>query len=160
MITYSKITIIALAIACLGFIPKSLQAQEDLALSKGQTVYVPAYSHIYTGAKKRPFALAITLSIRNIDLDSDITLTEVNYYSSKGRRLKSFIDEGPTIKPQESLRFVIPEDEKGGGSGANFIVRWKSAAEVNPPIIESIMIGAQSGQGISFTSRGRAISSN
>jgi hypothetical protein len=126
-----------------------------LALSKGQTVYVPAYSHIYTGAKKRPFALAVTLSIRNIDLDAGITLTEVNYYGSKGRRIKSFVDDVPTIKPQESIRFVIAEDEKGGGSGANFIVKWESDTEVNPPIIESIMIGAQSSQGIS--SRGRAI---
>jgi hypothetical protein len=79
-----KITTIVLVIACVGFIPASLNAQENLALSKGQTVYVPAYSHIYTGAKKRRFALAITLSIRNIDLDADITLTEVNYYGSKG----------------------------------------------------------------------------
>lgn len=160
MIAYSKITTIILAIACVGFIPTTLDAQENLALSKGQTVYVPAYSHIYTGAKKRPFALAITLSIRNIDLDANITLTEVNYYGSKGRRIKSFVDDVPTIKPQESIRFVIAEDKKGGGSGANFIVKWKSAIEVNPPIIESIMIGAQSSQGISFTSRGRAIISN
>jgi hypothetical protein len=58
---------------------------------------------------------------------------------------------------QESIRFVVAEDEKGGGSGANFLVKWKSDTEVNPPIIESIMIGAQSSQGISFTSRGRAI---
>jgi hypothetical protein len=146
-----------LLLHALAFIPASLDAQENLALSKGQTVYVPAYSHIYTGGKKRPFALAITLSIRNIDLDADITLTEVNYYGSKGKLIKSFVDDVPTIKPQESIRFVIAEDEKGGGSGANFIVKWKSATEVNPPIIESIMIGAQSSQGISFTSRGRAI---
>jgi hypothetical protein len=79
-------------ISCVSFVPASLDARETLALSKGRTVYVPAYSHIYTGA--------------------------------------------------------------------NFIVKWKSATEVNPPIIESIMIGAQSSQGISFTSRGRAILSH
>jgi hypothetical protein len=160
MNTYSKITTIVLAVVFAGFIPGPLDAKENLALSRGQTVYVPAYSHIYTGVKKRPFALAVTLSIRNIDPDADITLTEVNYYDSKGRRIKSFIDDVPTIKPQESIRFVIAENEKSGGSGANFIVKWESATEVNPPIIESIMIGAQSSQGISFTSRGRAIISN
>ena len=160
MIAYSKITTIILAIACVGFIPTALDAQENLALSKGQTVYVPAYSHIYTGAKKRPFALAITLSIRNIDLDANITLSEVNYYGSKGELIESFVEDAPSVKPQESVRFVIAEGDEGGGSGANFIVKWKSATEVNPPIIESIMIGAQSSQGISFTSRGRAIISN
>ena len=152
-----KITAIVFFISCVSFLPASLDALETPALSKGQTVYVPAYSHIYTGSQKRPFALAITLSIRNIDLDADITLNEVNYYGSKGGRIKSFVDDVLTIKPQESMRFVIAEDEKGGGSGANFIVKWESTTEVNPPIIESIMIGAQSSQGISFTSRGRAI---
>ena len=58
------------------------------------------------------------------------------------------------------MRLVIAEGDEGGGSGANFIVKWKAATEVDPPIIESIMIGAQSSQGISFTSRGRAIISN
>jgi len=55
------------------------------------------------------------------------------------------------------LRYIIPERDKSGGSGANFIVAWKSKTPVNPPIIESIMIGTQSQQGISFTSRGRVI---
>jgi hypothetical protein len=161
MSTFLKITAMVFVGACVGFIPALLDAQERRALPMGQTVYVPAYSHIYIGGRKRPFALAITLSIRNIDLDTDITLTEVSYYGSKGKLIESFVDEAPIIKPQESVRFVIAEDdEEGGGSGANFIVKWKSATEVNPPIIESIMIGAQSSQGISFTSRGRAIISH
>jgi hypothetical protein len=157
MIQYSTITIIVFMIACGGFIPSPLVAQECPALSTGQTVYVPAYSHIYIGGKKRPFALAITLSIRNIDRDADIVLNEVNYYGSQGKLLESFVDGASSVKPQESVRLVVAEDDDGGGSGANFIVKWSSATEVNPPIIESIMIGAQSSQGISFTSRGRAI---
>jgi hypothetical protein len=40
---------------------------EDIKLSDGQTVYVPIYSHIYSGIKARPFDLAATLSIRNTD---------------------------------------------------------------------------------------------
>jgi hypothetical protein len=153
MIAYLKITTIVLVVACITAIPLPLDAQERMdSLSKGQTVYVPAYSHIYIGGKKRPFALAITLSIRNIDLSAAITLTEVNYYGSKVRLIESFVDKLRSIQPQESVRFVIAEDDKGGGSGANFIVKWKSATKVNPPIIESIMIGTQSSQGISFTS--------
>jgi hypothetical protein len=34
---------------------------EDIRLSAGQTVYVPIYSHIYSGVKGRPFDLAATL---------------------------------------------------------------------------------------------------
>ena len=49
--------------------PVSLFA-EDIKLSSGQTVYVPIYSHIYSGVKGRPFDLAATLSIRNTNLKS------------------------------------------------------------------------------------------
>ena len=157
MMAQLKITLIVLVLACAIAMPASLGAREQLALSKGQTVYVPAYSHIYIGGKKRPFALAITLSIRNIDPNADITLSEVNYYGSQGKLIESFVDGASSVKPQESVRFVVAEDDDGGGSGANFIVKWTSATEINPPIIESIMIGTQSSQGISFTSRGRAI---
>ncbi len=161
MIGYLKTAIIVFVFISANCISASLHAQEQSGLSKGQTVYVPAYSHIYVGGKKLPFTLAITLSIRNVDLEANITLSEVNYFGSEGQLLKSFIEDAPSIKPQESVRFVIAEEDDGGGSGANFIVKWTSTTdEVNPPIIESIMIGAQSSQGISFTSRGRAIISN
>jgi len=64
-----------------------------------------------------------------------------------------------TLKPLASIRYVIPEQDKAGGSGANFMVDWKSDKFVNPPIVESIMIGAKSGQGhFLLPSRGQAIS--
>ena len=44
-----------------------------------------------------------------------------------------------------------------GGNGANFMVEWKSDKFVNPPVVESIMIGTKSTQGVSFTSRGRVL---
>ena len=50
---------------------------EDIKLSDGQTVYVPIYSHIYSGIKARPFDLAATLSIRNTDPTHAITLVAV-----------------------------------------------------------------------------------
>ena len=54
-------------------------------------------------------------------------------------------------------RYIITEDDRTGGSGANFIVVWKSEQNLNPPIIEAVMIGTHSGQGISFLSRGQVI---
>ena len=42
-------------------------------------------------------------------------------------------------------------------NGANFLVKWKSPTKVNPPLIEGVMIGTRSGQGISFVSRGQVI---
>ena len=69
MLVRLKNTTFILLFVCVSFMSASLEAHELPALSKGQTVYVPAYSHIYIGGKKRPFELAITLSIRNIDLE-------------------------------------------------------------------------------------------
>ncbi len=137
--------------------PLPLTAGEGAGLSKGQTVYVPAYSHIYHGNKESPFLLAVTLSIRNIDPEQQVKITEVNFYDTQGKLLKKYLDKPISLKPLESIRYIVPQKEKTGGSGASFIVEWKSAKEVNPPIIESVMIGTQSTQGISFTSRGQAI---
>lgn len=134
-----------------------LCADDKPGLSKGQTIYVPAYSHIYSGSNERPFLLTITLSIRNIDPIYPIRITAADYYATQGTHLKHFLQKEKTLKPLESLRYVIPENDKSGGSGANFIVIWESENPVNPPIVETVMIGTQTQQGVSFTSRGQVI---
>lgn len=137
--------------------PMVLHADEPAGLSRGQMIYVPAYSHIYTGNRESPFLLTITLSIRNIDPEYPISISSVDYFETQGKFLKKYLNSPITLDPLESIRYVVAEQDKAGGSGANFIVEWKSATAVNPPIVESIMIGTQSQQGISFSSRGRVI---
>lgn len=131
--------------------------QANPALADKQEIYVPAYSHIYIGNDERAFLLTVTLSFRNIDPKKSLRLTAVDYYESQGKLLKKFLSSPITLGPLESIRYIIPEKEKVGGSGANFIVQWESDSLMNPPIAEAIMIGAGSGQGISFSSRGRVI---
>lgn len=135
----------------------TVQAEEAPGLSSGQTVYVPAYSHIYAGNREMPILLTITVSIRNIDLENSLTVTSVDYYETQGKLLERFVAAPVVLGPLQSMRFVIPERDKAGGSGANFIVRWEAGTPVNAPIIEAVMIGAERQQGISFTSRGRAL---
>ena len=130
---------------------------EDIKLSSGQTVYVSIYSHIYSGLKARPFDLAAILSIRNTNPNNSITLTSVKYYDSDGKLLKEYLSIPLQLNALVSTRYIITEDDKAGGSGANFLVKWKSEKKVNPPIIEGVMIGTHSGQGISFVSRGQVI---
>ncbi|MCP4295966.1 MAG: DUF3124 domain-containing protein [Proteobacteria bacterium] len=126
-------------------------------MSKGQSIYVPIYSHIYHGDKERPFDLAATLSIRNTDPKTPITILSVDYLNSEGELLKRYLAKPLVIKRLASLRYVIKSSDKSGGSGAKFIVRWKTKKSVNPPIVEAIMISTKSQQGISFISRGRVI---
>ncbi|VEN74856.1 conserved hypothetical protein [Candidatus Desulfarcum epimagneticum] len=141
------------------FVPPLLSyaAEKNIDLSKGQVLYVPAYSHIYSGNRERPFMLTVTLSIRNIDPKHRIKINMVDYYETQGKLLKKYMDKPIILNPLGSLRYVISERDKTGGSGANFMVEWQSNKFVNPPIIESIMIGTQSQQGVSFTSRGKVI---
>ena len=109
-----------------GIITANAQAGTNINLSEGQTVYVSVYSHIYSGLKGRPFDLAATLSIRNTDLKNPISIVSVNFYDTDGKLLKEYIKEPLQLKALVSTRYVIREAEIGGGSGANFIVKWKS----------------------------------
>jgi len=154
-------TVYSIFLLCIAMIqPMPLQAEEKTGLSDGQAIYVPAYSHIYSGSRERPFLLTITLSIRNIDPKHRIVITSADYFATQGKLLKGFLEKPITLKPLESIRYIIPERDEAGGSGANFIVKWKSEKPVNPPVVETIMIGTQSQQGISFSSRGQVILSS
>ncbi len=132
-------------------------AASEMFMSTGEAVYIPAYSHIYSGDREHPFYLTTTLSVRNTDTKHAITILPVDYYDSKGKLLKPCLENPVNLKPLATNRYIIKESDKSGGSGANFIVKWKSNVKVNAPIIESIMIGTKTQQGISFISRGRVI---
>ena len=140
-----------------GMITPASQAAGNIHLSMGQSVYVAVYSHIYSGIKARPFDLVAILSIRNTDINQPVTIVSIKYYDSDGKLLKEYLDEPIELKALASTRYIIMEGDKTGGSGANFIVKWKSNIRVTPPIIEAVMIGTHSGQGISFVSRGQVI---
>jgi len=154
----NKQTVSALFLLLLtGIFVTAGQADSDIVLSDGQTVYVPIYSHIYSGLKGNPFSLAATLSIRNTDPGHPIALVSVKFFDSEGKLLKEYLDKPIELKPMASTRYILTESDTGGGSGANFLVKWTSKIKVNPPLIEGVMIGTQSGQGISFVSRGQVI---
>ena len=147
-------------IAVLFFLCQGAGAETETRLSMGQTVYVPIYSHIYCGNKEQPFDLAVTLSLRNTDPKNPITILSVHYYDSNGTLIRSYVKHPVRLPALGSTRYVVKESDKTGGSGASFIVRWKSDSKVNSPVIESVMIGTKSKQGISFTSRGQPISAS
>ena len=141
----------------LCLIPSAIHAEDHRQQSKGQTVYVPVYSHIYSGDREQPIYLAVTLSIRNTDTQRAITVTKVDYYDTNGRMIKGYLDAPVTLNPLSTTRYVIKESDKIGGSGANFIVSWQADQPAVSPLIETVMISTRHTLGISFTSRGQAI---
>jgi hypothetical protein len=132
-------------------------AGSEIRCLKGQTVYVPAYSHIYHGDREKPFYLTVTLSIRNTDPKHPLTVVSIDYFDTEGKLINKYLEKETKIPPMASTSYVIKESDKAGGAGASFRVVWKSAERVCEPIIETVMIGTSALQGISFTSRGQAI---
>jgi len=133
------------------------KAAEPVHLSRGQLIYVPVYSHIYSGDRELPFLLTAILSIRNTDPQHSITVIAADYYDSEGKLIRKYLEKPINLNALASARYIVRESDKSGGSGANFLVRWRADTDVNHPIVEAVMIGTKSKQGISFVSPGTVI---
>ena len=101
--------------ACLVMLACGPLLAADYILSKGQTVYVPVYSNIYSSPKAVPNNLANILSIRNTDLSPRaIDVTVVDYYDTKGKLVKKHYTKALTLAPLESTAHIHPGKEKRG----------------------------------------------
>ena len=123
----------------------------------GAVVYVPVYSHIYHQDGTRQIDLAATLSIRNTDPERSITVASVAYYDSDGRLMRDRLDRPLVLAPLGTRSFVVQEQDRTGGSGANFLVTWSASASVSEPLVETVMISTASSQGLSFVGEGRTV---
>jgi hypothetical protein len=81
----------------------------------------------------------------------------VDYFDTNGKRIRGYLESELKLGALSSTRYVVPESDQSGGSGASFIVRWKSDAKVTEPVVETVMISTRTQLGISFTSRGQSI---
>jgi hypothetical protein len=134
----------------------SFANQMALAVSQGQVVYVPAYSHIYHEDGK-PHMLTITMSVRNTSDESDIVVRRIRYFDTKGKEVKSYLKKPVTLGPLGTTEILVERDDATGGSGAHFLVDWVATNPIPEPIIEAVMIDTTGKQGISFARSGRVI---
>lgn len=134
-----------------------ISSQISKSVVMGQTIYVPVYSHIYYNNQTNILNLAVTLSIRNTDLQHPLFIKSVRYYDTEGNLVKVYLEQIQQLNPLASTSFVVERQDTRGGSGANFIVEWISPTPISEPIVEAIAIGTDSNQGISFTSTGKVI---
>ena len=122
-----------------------------------QTVYVPVYSHVFSGNKAHPFYLAATMAIRNVDPKHSVTVHSADYFDSDGTLVKHHLPGPITLPPMGSHFLFVREHDKTGGPGASFLIKWSGNAAINHPLIEAILIGSSGGQGISFICPSREI---
>jgi len=153
----ASLLIVLLSLAGWLMPTRAWPASPEYRLSRGQTLYVPAYSNVFTGPRKLPFQLAVTLSIRNTDQATSIQVNRIDYHDTNGKPVRRYLKRPLILAPLASDYVHIEEKDTSGGFAASFIVNWSAEREINLPIIECLMIGATSGQGISFVSSGREI---
>ncbi|MBI2502959.1 MAG: DUF3124 domain-containing protein [Candidatus Latescibacteria bacterium] len=121
----------------------------------GQIVYVPIYSSIFYFDSQQTRELSAMLSIHNIDLEKRIELTRVDYYNTKGQLVRTYLEQPVGLNPLETTSFVVAEQDRTGGTGANFIVAWQAPGEISPPLVEAVMTGSSSAGMVSLTSSGK-----
>ena len=121
--------------------------------AQGQTIYVPAYSHVYHGSDE-PQLLTINLVVRNTSAEREIFLSAVNYHDTKGKMVKSYLDRPLRLLPLATAEFVVSREDTSGGIGASFLVDWLAKDYDTDPLVESVMVDTTNKQGISFVRRG------
>ena len=137
-------------------------AQEPFALSRGQTVYVPVYSEVLHGdldrqGKPGRQLLSALVSVRNTDARSPLRVTSARYFDSDGKMLREFVSAPRIVPPLGALDLFIERRESEGGSGASFLIKWRSDAAINPPFVEAVHIDLHSLRPLSFTTFGRPV---
>lgn len=138
------------------FAPAAAPAQDFTEKVLGETIYVPAYSRVFSHPNRSDL-LAATLAVHNVDPDTEITLTRVDYHGEDGKLLRALLEAPVTLAPLQSSTALIPINDTSGGVGANFLLEWTSETPALSPIAEAIMTSGSGGPGPSFASRGRVI---
>lgn len=133
-------------------------ALEDLSLTTGQVVFVPAYSEVFYLDRTKTLNLTITLAVHNTDLQQPIIIKSVRYYDTHGKLVEEYVDSPAQLAPMETMGIVLDQKDDRGGFGANFIVEWAAETQVYEPVIEAVMINTTGSQGLSLLSAGRVIS--
>ncbi len=128
-----------LLILTLAIASNAMAADE---LSSGQTLYLPIYSKIWHGDRVADHPadslLSALVSIRNTSLKTPIRILSARYYGTDGKLLGEYLQKPAVVNALGTLELFVERREAEGGSGANFVIRWDSAAPTNPPLVEAV----------------------
>lgn len=126
----------------------AFKTEVSLDSLSSHSFYVPVYSEIYSSTEKMSIQLTVTLSIRNTSTTQETYIKSVDYYNSKGKKIRNYLSKPIELQPLQAIDFVVTEADTTGGTGANFIVQ--TASTNNSPLIQGVMIGTLNQQGISY----------
>lgn len=132
---------------------RAVSLSEVDSLTHGKT-YLPVYSHIYHIHEDRTFDLTITISIRNVSRIDSVYILSAEYFNTQGDKIREYLQHPIYVKPMETIEIIIGEEDREGGSGANFVFDWALRNDKNPPLFEAVMISTYGQQGLSYVTRG------
>ena len=140
----------------------SVFGQAAPARSLGQSLYLPIYSHIWHGdmsanGERTKTLVSVSVSIRNTDPVKSIRVLSAQYYDTDGKKLKEYVTLPKTIGPMGTHELFVPRSDDTGGSGANFVIVWKSDTPASPPMVEGVHANLPAGRAIAFISSARAL---
>jgi hypothetical protein len=115
--------------------------------------YLSVYSQIYNETEHKTYNLTATVSIRNVNTNDTIYIDNAEYFNTRGHAIRKYFKKTVYLAPMETVEIVIEENDKEGGTGANFHFDWRMKPSSNEPLFEAVMISSF-GQGLSFTTQG------
>jgi len=151
------------AAVLLSFVTSLVAAQEVRPLVKGQTLYLPIYSHMLYGnlgkAGKASYVLLSALvSIRNTDAKRPLRVQSARYFDTHGKLLGERVPTPVQIPPLGTLELFVELNDASGGSGANFIIKWDADQAINPPLVESLHANMDGGKAVIFMTQSVPVS--
>jgi hypothetical protein len=155
-----KSMLLSLALFALSGGVASAQSLPDRSL--GQNLYLPIYSHIWHGEvdkKGQPTRtlVSVSVSIRNTDPVKSIRIASAQYYDTDGKKLREYMSAPKSIGPMGTYELFVPRSDDTGGSGANFVISWKSDTPASLPIVEGFHANLLVGRSIAFTTSARPL---
>jgi len=135
-----------------------LLIKEDYSTRKvqGQILYLPTYSNIPNPEMGGMYDISAFIAIHNTDFANTVRITKVLFFDNDGKLISNYLQKDTVLHPLGTASYYLPTNDRSG-TGANFIVEWIADSLVTEPLIESVMVGFTSGQGVSFISTGRII---
>lgn len=130
-------------------------AQEARPLVKGQTLYLPIYSHMLYGnlgksGKASQVLLSALVSIRNTDGKRPLRIQSARYFDTHGTLLGERLAAPVVLPPFGTLELFVELNDASGGSGANFVVKWDAEQAINPPLVEALHANMDGGKAVIF----------
>ena len=144
-------------------VPTLAAAQEARPLLKGQSLYLPIYSHMLYGnlgksGKASYVLLSALVSIRNTDMRRPVRILSARYFDTQGRLLGERVPSTVILPPLGTMELFVELHDASGGSGANFVIRWEADAPVNPPQVEALHANMDGGKAVIFTTQAVPVS--